>query len=97
MKINIEIECTPDEARGFLGLPDLKPMQTAIMNKLEERMLDTMGNIAPAIMRAWLPYWMPFASTAQGGEGQRGAGNPAPSASQPANESPAPTDRAKSE
>ena len=29
MKITIEIDCTPDEARQFVGLPDVKPMQAA--------------------------------------------------------------------
>lgn len=60
MKINIEIDCTPEEARYFMGLPDLKPIQAAIMSKLEAQVMDTMGNVAPTIMRAWLPYWMPF-------------------------------------
>ena len=27
MKVNIEVDCTPDEARRFLGLPDVAPMQ----------------------------------------------------------------------
>ena len=31
MKITVEIDCTPDEARQFLGLPDMKPMQAALM------------------------------------------------------------------
>ena len=30
MKINVEVDCTPLEAREFLGLPDVKPMQAAI-------------------------------------------------------------------
>jgi Family of unknown function (DUF6489) len=27
MKINVEIDCTAEEARAFLGLPDVQPMQ----------------------------------------------------------------------
>jgi len=27
MKITMNIDCTPDEARAFFGLPDVKPMQ----------------------------------------------------------------------
>ncbi|WP_420846806.1 DUF6489 family protein [Microvirga tunisiensis] len=27
MKITMDVECTPEEARAFLGLPDVKPMQ----------------------------------------------------------------------
>lgn len=31
MKITVEIDCTPDEARHFAGLPDVVPMQQAII------------------------------------------------------------------
>ncbi len=34
MKVTIEIDCTPIEAREFLGLPDVRPMQSAMMDKL---------------------------------------------------------------
>ena len=30
MKVNVEIDCTPIEARQFFGLPDVQPMQTAV-------------------------------------------------------------------
>ena len=26
MKINVEVDCTPEEARRFMGLPDLSPV-----------------------------------------------------------------------
>ena len=35
MKVNIEIECTPVEARQFFGLPDVEPMQAAVMQQLD--------------------------------------------------------------
>ena len=35
MKVNIEIDCTPLEARQFMGLPDVQPMQNAMMEKLQ--------------------------------------------------------------
>ena len=38
MKVNVEIDCTPLEARQFLGLPDMQPMQTAVMEKLQQQM-----------------------------------------------------------
>ena len=34
MKVTVEIDCTPDEARQFMGLPDVKPLQAAVMAKL---------------------------------------------------------------
>jgi hypothetical protein len=27
MKITVDIDCTPGEARQFMGLPDLEPLQ----------------------------------------------------------------------
>src|SRR3954462_4684167 len=45
--INIEIECTPAEARSFLGLPDVEPIQAAVMERLQERMLSEIDNFSP--------------------------------------------------
>jgi hypothetical protein len=39
MKVTIEIDCTPLEAREFMGLPDVQPMQAAMMDKLQEKMM----------------------------------------------------------
>jgi Family of unknown function (DUF6489) len=61
VKIRIEIDCSPEEARSFLGLPDLRPMQAAVMAKVEQQMLDAVSNLTPTVMRAWLP-WIQFPS-----------------------------------
>ncbi len=54
MKVNIEIECTPDEARTFMGLPDVKPMQAAVMAKLEAQMLEGISALAPdSVLKTW--------------------------------------------
>jgi hypothetical protein len=56
MKLNIEIDCTPDEARAFLGLPDVQPMQQALMQELEQRLRANMQALDPDVMfRTWLP------------------------------------------
>ena len=34
MKVHIDIDCTPEEARVFFGLPDVQPMQEAVMNEM---------------------------------------------------------------
>jgi uncharacterized protein DUF6489 len=53
--INIEIECTPAEARSFLGLPDVEPVQTAVMERLQERMLSEIDRFSPeSLMTQWL-------------------------------------------
>lgn len=55
MKVNISIDCTPDEARQFFGLPDVKPMQAALMAKMEQQMTDAVERFSPdAVLRTWL-------------------------------------------
>ncbi len=54
MKITVAIDCTPDEARTFLGLPDVKPMQAAVMTHLEQQMLRAADSFSPdAVLRMW--------------------------------------------
>ena len=56
MKVNLEVDCTPEEARRFLGLPDLQPMQEAVMAKLQQQMLDAIAAGSPeALLKAWMP------------------------------------------
>jgi hypothetical protein len=55
MKIKIDIDCTPQEARAFLGLPHVQPMQDALMAQMQERMAQYLDAIEPdALMRAWM-------------------------------------------
>ena len=56
MKVNIEIECTPVEARQFFGLPNVEPMQAAVMQQVEKRILADIERFSPeALMTSWLP------------------------------------------
>ncbi|TNE39487.1 MAG: hypothetical protein EP347_04715 [Alphaproteobacteria bacterium] len=56
MKINIEVDCTPEEARTFLGLPDVKPIQEAMSGHIEERVKTAMSMFEPeALLKAWFP------------------------------------------
>jgi hypothetical protein len=56
MKVNVEIDCTPQEARAFFGLPDVAPMQERLMKEVEERTLAAMRAMEPeAMMKTWLP------------------------------------------
>lgn len=56
MKVTMNIECTPDEARALMGLPDVRPMQEALMADLEERLRTNMKALAPdAFVKTWLP------------------------------------------
>jgi hypothetical protein len=56
MKITVDIDCTPEEARHFLGLPDVKPMQDALMQQLQDRMSANLQAMDPETMlKTWLP------------------------------------------
>ena len=56
MKITVDVDCTPEEARHFLGLPDVKPMQDHLMNEMQERMSATLRSMQPdEMLRVWLP------------------------------------------
>jgi hypothetical protein len=59
MKVNIEIDCTPEEARAFFGLPDVAPMQARILQEVEERALAAMRAMEPdALIETWFPTTM---------------------------------------
>lgn len=56
MKITVDVDCTPEEARTFLGLPDVRPMQEALMKQLQDRMSASLNAMDPETMiRTWLP------------------------------------------
>jgi hypothetical protein len=57
MKVNVEIDCTPLEARQFFGLPDVSPMQVAVMEKLQQQMLANIETVTPeALMKSWFTF-----------------------------------------
>lgn len=56
MKVTVNIDCTPAEARAFLGLPDIAPLQQHMMAELQDRMTDSLRNLDPeSFMKTWLP------------------------------------------
>ncbi|HEX6977710.1 MAG TPA: DUF6489 family protein [Alphaproteobacteria bacterium] len=56
MKIKFDIDCTPEEARAFLGLPDVQPMQKAVMEEVTQRVKQAMAAMDPeTILKTWLP------------------------------------------
>ncbi len=56
MKVTINIDCTPEEARVFLGLPDVQPMQKVLLAQVQERMSNNLAAMDPETMvKTWLP------------------------------------------
>lgn len=56
MKITVDVDCSPEEARTFLGLPDVKPMQEALMREMQDRLSASLTAMQPdEMLRTWLP------------------------------------------
>ena len=56
MKLKFDIDCTPEELRGFFGLPEVKPMQERLMSELEEKLRANLKALDPdAMLKTWLP------------------------------------------
>ena len=56
MKVTIEMDMTPQEARAFMGLPDVEPMQKKMLDDMQARMKQAFdANDPEGMMRAWMP------------------------------------------
>jgi hypothetical protein len=56
MKVNMNVECAPEEARAFFGLPDVQPMQEHLMREMQERLSANLKAMDPdPMIKAWLP------------------------------------------
>lgn len=59
MNVKIEIDCTPQEARTFLGLPDVEPLNTQLVAEMQKRMEANMAAMQPEEMiKAWTSFGM---------------------------------------
>ena len=57
MKLNIEIDCTPAEARAFLGLPDVTPLNDHLVAEMQRRMEANMAAMQPEqLMKSWTSF-----------------------------------------
>jgi hypothetical protein len=56
MKISFDIDCTPEELRGFFGLPDVKPLQEQLLQEVEAQMRSNLKSLDPeTLLKTWLP------------------------------------------
>jgi len=62
MKVRIEMDMTPEEARAFMGLPDVAPIQQQMLEEMRSRMRTAFDAGDPeAMMKAWMPLGGPEA------------------------------------
>jgi hypothetical protein len=56
MKIKLDIDCTAEEARQFFGLPEVRPLQEALLQQIQERLSANIKAMDPkAMVETWLP------------------------------------------
>lgn len=57
MKVRIEAECTPEEARAFLGLPNVAPFNDQLVEEMTRRMQGNLDSLRPEeIWRSWMMW-----------------------------------------
>ncbi len=56
MKINIEVDATPQELRTFFGLPHIENLQEEVVEKMRQKMLENIDNLdATKMMGQFMP------------------------------------------
>ena len=62
MKVTVEVECTPAEARAALGLPDVTALNEQLMAEMQARLKANMAALQPEEL---MKNWMAFGGQAQ--------------------------------
>jgi hypothetical protein len=56
MKVNVEFDCTPEEARRLMGLPDMAPIHDLYLERLKQTMSEGISpEMIDRLMRTWAP------------------------------------------
>ena len=79
MKVTIEVDCTPQEARVFMGLPDVTPLNDHMVEEMRKRLDANMNALQPdELMKTWFAFggqaqeqFMKLMSSAAGGGAKR--------------------------
>ena len=57
MKMTIEVDCTPEEARRFLGLPDVSTLNDHLVGEMKKRIDANMSMVSPdELMKNWMAF-----------------------------------------
>jgi len=62
MKMTVEVDCTPEEARRFLGLPDVSALNDHIVAEMQKRIDANLALLSPDEL---VKNWMAFGAGAQ--------------------------------
>ena len=57
MKVTVTVDCTPLEAREFFGLPDVQPMQAAMMEQVQAKVMANLDQFSPeTLLHNWFTF-----------------------------------------
>ena len=57
MKVKLEVDCTPAEARAFLGLPDVEGLNDQLVTEMKRRMDENITAMQPdELMKTWTSF-----------------------------------------
>jgi hypothetical protein len=57
MKVTIDIDCTPAEARAFMGLPDVSVLNDYMVDEVKKKMSENMAAMQPEeLMKSWFNF-----------------------------------------
>jgi hypothetical protein len=56
MKVTIEVDCSPEEARRFIGLPDVAPVHEAMVQQMKTAAENAAPYFDPeTLAKLWMP------------------------------------------
>ena len=57
MKVTVNVDCTPQEARTFFGQPDLEPFNAWLVEEMRSRYAQHLESMRPEeMMKAWMSF-----------------------------------------
>ena len=57
MKVTVEVDCSPQEARAFLGLPDVAPLNDHLVSEMQKRLDANVSMLEPeTLMKSWMAF-----------------------------------------
>ncbi len=57
MKVSLEVDCSPQEARAFLGLPDVAGLNDHIVQEIKGRLDSNMSMLSPdELIKNWMAF-----------------------------------------
>ncbi len=61
MKVTVDFDCTPEEARRFKGLPDLTPVHQAYIERMQKAVTE---GVTPEYFTEMMKNWGPMSEGA---------------------------------